>query len=161
MSENEYNEDVTPDDLLSDFRGKGIFPILIFTVLVHGVVLLGSSVPWMMETLFTSVDEDASEEERMKEAVREASGSLREIADKYGLHPEELSSQFTKKEKPKPAATQTPTDKEAPATGTPSAPTTPTDPEEPKSSIEQELEAKATGPALPAIPQEEEEDLFK
>jgi len=97
----------------------------------------------------------------MKEAVREASGSLREIADKYGLHPEELSSQFTKKEKPKPAATQTPTDKEAPATGTPSAPTTPTDPEEPKSSIEQELEAKATGPALPSIPQEEEEDLFK
>ena len=161
MSENEYKQDVTPDDLLSDFRGKGIFPILIFTVLVHGVVVIGSSVPWMMETLFSSVDEDASEEERMKEAVREATGSLREIADKYGLHPEELSSQFTKKETPKPAATPTPTDKEAPATGTPSAPTTPAEPEEPKSAIEKELEAKATGPALPAILQEEEEDLFK
>ena len=52
MSKKLKDNDITSDDLLSDFRGKGLFPILIFTVLVHGVVLLGSSVPWMMENLF-------------------------------------------------------------------------------------------------------------
>ena len=45
MSKNLKDNDITSDDLLLDFRGKGLFPILIFTVLVHGVVLLGSSVP--------------------------------------------------------------------------------------------------------------------
>lgn len=161
MSKNEYKQDVTPDELLSDFRGKGLFPILIFTVLVHAVVVLGSSVPWMMDTLFSSVDEDASEEDRMKEAVREATGSLRDIADKYRLHPEELSSQFTKKGKSNPASTQTQDEGKAPTAGTTETPTTPTEPEEPKSAIQKELEVKATGPALPSIPQETEEDLFK
>ena len=38
MSKKLKDNDITSDDLLSDFRGKGLFPILIFTVLVHGVV---------------------------------------------------------------------------------------------------------------------------
>jgi hypothetical protein len=161
MNDNQYNNDVTPDDLLSDFRGKGIFPILVFTVFVHTVVLLGSSVPWMMETFLGSVDKDATEEERMKGAVQEATGSLRDIAEKYGLHPEELSSQFTRKEKPSPATAKVQDNGDAPSDGTPDQSAPSTDPEEPKSAIEKELEVKATGPALPAIPKEEEEDLFK
>ena len=99
MSENTQNNDLNPDDLMSDFRSKGLLRIIIFTFVIHGVVLLGSSVPWMYDSLFSSVDENASEEERIKEAVREATGSLKDIAEKYGIHPEELSSQFSKKDK--------------------------------------------------------------
>jgi hypothetical protein len=40
-------------------------------------------------------------------------------------------------------------------------PVTSTEPEEPKSAIQKELEVKATGPALPAVPNDTEEDLFK
>jgi len=160
MNENPYDNDVTPDDLMSDFRGKGIFGIFIFTFLVHAVVLLGSSVPWMMETLFSSVDDKASEEERIKEAVREATGSLRDIAEKYGIHPEELSSQFTKKDKTSQSGKQTQEEAE-PSTLKTTTPVTSTEPEEPKSAIQKELEVKATGPALPAVPNDTEEDLFK
>ena len=99
MSENTQNNDLNPDDLMSDFRSKGLLRIIIFTFVIHGVVLLGSSVPWMYDSLFSSVDENASEEERIKEAVREATGSLKDIAEKYGIHPEELSSQFSNKDK--------------------------------------------------------------
>ena len=99
MSENTQNNDLNPDELMSDFRSKGLLRIIIFTFVIHGVVLLGSSLPWMYDSLFSSVDENASEEERIKEAVREATGSLKDIAEKYGIHPEELSSQFSKKDK--------------------------------------------------------------
>ena len=99
MSENTQNNDLNPDDLMSDFRSKGLLRIIIFTFVIHGVVLLGSSVPWMYDSLFSSVDENASEEERIKEAVGKPTGSLKDIAEKYGIHPEELSSQFSKKDK--------------------------------------------------------------
>ena len=159
MNENPSNNDVTPDDLMSDFRGKGIVPILIFTVFVHGVLLLGSSVPWLLETIGGGVDQDIAEEERMKEAVREATGSLRDIAEKYGIHPEELSSQFSKGSKPAPAVAKEETKPEPPA-NTVTPPATPT-PNEPQSAIEKELNVEAKGPAVPAIPEEKEEDLFK
>ena len=70
MSENTQNNDLNPDDLMSDFRSKGLLRIIIFTFVIHGVVLLGSSVPWMYDSLFSSVDENASEEERIKDIAR-------------------------------------------------------------------------------------------
>lgn len=160
MNNNSNNQDITPDDLLNDFRGKNFFSIFILTVNVHTVLLVGTSVPWLMDRFNGGVDKEASEEVRMKDAVREATSSLREIADKHGIHPEELSSQFTKGSKPasRPVTKQSAETKPAPDTDTPK-PTTPTD--EPKSSIEKELEVEAKGPAVPAIPQETEEDLFK
>ena len=144
---------------MSDFRGKGLVPIVIFTILVHGVLLLGSSVPWILETIGGGVDKDIAEEERMKEAVREATGSLRDIAEKYGIHPEELSSQFTKGAKPAVAKEPTPTEPPANTVTPPATPTPPTN--EPQTAIEKELNVEAKGPAVPAIPEEKEEDLFK
>ena len=161
MSENTQNNDLNPDDLMSDFRSKGLLRIIIFTFVIHGVVLLGSSVPWMYDSLFSSVDENASEEERIKEAVREATGSLKDIAEKYGIHPEELSSQFSKKDKKGSA----PVTSQERTTGSTSGNTDQSqskdDEDKPKSSIQKELEIKATGPELPSIPKEKEEDLFK
>ena len=115
----------------------------------------------MMENLFSSVDENASEEKRIQEAVREATGSLRDIADKYGIHPEELSSQFTKKDKQVPTSTTTQAKPETTTSETPVEVDPNSTQDQPKSAIEKEIEVKATGPSLPAIPQQEEEDLFK
>jgi len=161
MSKNTQNNDLHPDDLMQDFRSKGILRIIIFTFVIHGVVLLGSSVPWMYDSLFSSVDENASEEERIKEAVREATGSLKDIAEKYGIHPEELSSQFSKKDKKGSA----PVTSQERTTGSTSGNTDQSqskdDEDKPKSSIQKELEIKAKGPELPSIPKEKEEDLFK
>jgi len=161
MSENTQNNDLNPDDLMSDFRSKGLLRIIIFTLVIHGVVLLGSSLPWMYDSLFSPVDENASEEERIKEAVREATGSLKDIAEKYGIHPEELSSQFSKKDKKGSA----PVTSQERTTGSTSGNTDQSqskdDEDKPKSSIQKELEIKAKGPELPSIPKEKEEDLFK
>jgi hypothetical protein len=161
MSENTQNNDLNPDDLLTDFRSKGLFPIIIFTFVIHGVVLLGSSVPWMYDSLFSSVDESASEEERIKEAVREATGSLKDIADKYGIHPEELSSQFSKKDKKGSAPVTSQERKNSSTSGKADQSQSIDEGNKPKSSIEKEIGIKAKGPALPSIPKEKEEDLFK
>jgi transposase-like protein len=159
MNDYPSKNDVTPDDLMSDFRGKGIAPILIFTVFIHAVLLLGTSVPWLMETFTGGVDKNVAEEERMKDAVREATGSLRDIAEKYGIHPEELSSQFTKGAKPAPAVSKAETPAEPPADAVEPSATPPAI--EPQSAIEKELNIEAKGPAVPAIPEPKEEDLFK
>jgi hypothetical protein len=161
MSENTQNNDLNPDDLLTDFRSKGLFPIIIFTFVIHGVVLLGSSVPWMYDSLFSSVDESASEEERIKEAVREATGSLKDIADKYGIHSEELSSQFSKKDKKGSAPVTSQERKNSSNSGNADQSKSTDEGDKPKSSIQKEIEAKARGPELPSIPEEQEEDLFK
>ena len=161
MSENIQNNDLNPDDLMSDFRSKGLLRIIIFTFVIHGVVLLGSSLPWMYDSLFSSVDENASEEERIKEAVREATGSLKDIAEKYGIHPEELSSQFSKKDKKGSARVTSQERTNGSISGNADQPQSKDGGDKPKSSIEKEIEIKANGPELPSIPKEKEEDLFK
>ena len=161
MSENTQNNDLNPDDLMSDFRRKGLLRIIIFTFVIHGVVLLGSSLPWMYDSLFSSVDENASEEERIKEAVREATGSLKDIAEKYGIHPEELSSQFSKKDKKSSAPATSQERTNSSKSGNADQSQSKDEGDKPKSSIEKEIEIKAKGPELPPIPKEKEEDLFK
>ena len=161
MSENTQNNDLNPDDLMSDFRSKGLLRIIIFTFVIHGVVLLGSSLPWMYDSLFSSVDENASEEERIKEAVREATGSLKDIAEKYGIHPEELSSQFSKKDKKGSARVTSQERTNSSISGNADQPQSKDEENKPKSSIEREIGIKAKGPELPSIPKEKEEDLFK
>ena len=161
MSENTQNNDLNPDDLMSDFRSKGLLRIIIFTFVIHGVVLLGSSVPWMYDSLFSSVDENASEEERIKEAVREATGSLKDIAEKYGIHPEELSSQFSKKDKKSSAPATSQERTNSSNSGKADQSQSKDEGDKPKSSIEKEIEIKEKGPELPSIPKEKEEDLFK
>ena len=161
MSENTQNNELNPDDLMSDFRSKGLLRIIIFTFVIHGVVLLGSSVPWMYDSLFSSVDENASEEERIKEAVREATGSLKDIAEKYGIHPEELSSQFSKKDKKGSARVTSQERTNSSISGNADQPQSKDEENKPKSSIEREIGIKAKGPELPSIPKEKEEDLFK
>jgi hypothetical protein len=88
----------------------------------------------------------------MASAVREATTSLREIAEQHGVKPQDLSSQFAggKPKASKVPAKSSKTPGEVPAG----------DPEKVKSAIEQEIEKVETGPEQPGV-EDEEDDLFK
>jgi outer membrane biosynthesis protein TonB len=145
----ENNPETTPDQLLDTFRGRGLKTIILFTIAVHLVILLLTSVPYFMRTVAGKDTANLSEEERVKLAMKEATSSLRQIAEAHGLRPQDLSSRLDG------AAPRAPREEAAPVV----APATPAEEEKPKSEIEKEIEKVKEGPAAPPI--EEEVDLFK
>ena len=140
--------DVSPDLLLVKFQGRSLIPLTIFSVVVHAVVLIGTSVPYFVSEVLRKNTAGMSDKEKMEIATREATEALREIAREHGLNPQDLSDKFT-------------TRPSSPATGpkvpTPVEPEKPAEPEREKSDYEKDLETKSDGPAVPSV----EEDLFK
>jgi hypothetical protein len=150
------NKETTPDQLLEAFRGRSIKSIVIFTLIVHIVIIGGASVPYFIKKIAGDAASELSEQERTDLAIREATSTIRDIAAKHGIKPQDLSSSLAGKA-PKAPKAETPTSEEEPP-----APPTET-PEDPKSAIEQELEVQKVGPEVPSIPVEEasDDDLFK
>lgn len=154
-------EKASPDELLESFKGHSIKKIVVFTVIVHAVLILGTSASYFYERLVGADSEGMSEEQRMEEAVREATASIRAIAEKYEVKPQELSNAFTDK-KPKAPVEESDETPEADVPPTPPEGGTDTstgteDPDKPLSTIEKELQKKEEGPVVPL----EEVDLFK
>lgn len=159
-------KETTPDELMSQFRGRSMKSMVLFTVVVHVVIIFGSSVPWLMKLFIgddvTKLDENA----RMELAVKEATSSLRKIAESHGLQPQQLGDRIkggnatapAPKDSEEPAKPEEPAAQPPPETTTPD-PQPPTTPERPKSEIEKQLEKKVPGPTTPPI--DEAEDLFK
>lgn len=153
----EQRTETTPDQLLDTFRGRGLKTVIIFTIVVHVVVLLATSAPYLIRTFGAGAKMKMSETERMDLAVKEAMASLKTIAESHGVKPQDLGSRLggsaprapQEEAAPPPAATPEKTG-EAPAAS---------EPEKPKSEIEQQIEKTKEGPAVPAV--EEEVDLFK
>jgi hypothetical protein len=150
------NEEITPDQLLETFRGSSMKSIILFTVAVHVVVLIGTSVPYLWKSVAGGDSSKLSEKERMEIAAREATSSLHEIASKHGVRPEDLSSNFAGKT----SATPPKEIAKPESPGNTEADNAPEAGDAPKSVIEKELDVKEAGPKLPAI-EEEKEDLFK
>ena len=152
--------ETSPDELLDTFRGRGLKSILIFTVVIHVVILLGTSIPFLWKRIAGEDTSELSEEERTQLAVKEATVSLRKIAETYKIRPQDLSNQLAggrpKATTPKPAATDG--DDPSPESETPASEG---DPEDPKSAIEEEIEKVEDGPEVPPIPEEEDVDLFR
>lgn len=156
--------DPSPADLLSNFNGRSLKSIILFTLVVHALLLLGTGGPYLWRSLFGADRSKLSESERADLAFKEASASMRRIAEEHGIKPQDLGNRFSNPvsaPSPAPAAAAAPDDGKvdtapAPAAGTPKAEVP--EPEEPKSAIEQELKKAVPGPAVPAI---EDEDLFK
>lgn len=145
---------VSPDELMSDFRGRSLVKIVIFTVLVHLFILAIFSPGYIKAQVFgesEQVDEEVAElsdEEKLDKAQKDGKAALREVADKYGLTVKELREQL---------------DAEPPTAATavdPAADATTVDPDEPGSQIEQDLEVQVEGPKVPDLSVDEEEDLF-
>lgn len=152
------NKETTPDQLLEAFRGRSLKSIIIFTLIVHLVIIGGTSVPYFIKTAAGKSDSKLSEQERADIATREATAALREIATKHGIKPQDLSSRLAGGA-PKAPKAETPATTEEP--GTPET-VSPEEGKTPKSAIEEQLEVKEDGPTVPSIPTEEatEEDLF-
>lgn len=139
------SEETTPAELLEIFRGSSLKSIVIFTVAVHLVVLLATSGSYLAKR--SADNSKKSDKDRMESAVEEANVSLRTIAEKHGLKPQDLSNRF-KDGPPKAVPEPAETPKEV----------KPIEPEKPKSAIEKEIEKVAPGPTLPNV---KDEDLFK
>ena len=93
MAQNNTNE-TTPDELLDTFKPLSLKKIVLFTVAVHAVLLLGTSVPFLLKKFSGGDSAALSEEERVELAVKEASASLREIAKAHGIKQQDLGSRF-------------------------------------------------------------------
>jgi hypothetical protein len=155
------SQETTPDQLLESFRGRSFKSIILFTVIVHVVVIGGTSVPYFIKSASGKSDSKLNEAERTEIAAREATSALRDIATKHGLKPQDLSSRIAgsapsaapKEEAPE----ETPAPKEEPTT------MPPVETEKPKNGIEQQLDIKEDGPKVPPVPTEEasDDDLFK
>jgi len=159
--------ETTPDQLLESFRGRSFKSIILFTLIAHLVVIVGSSIPYFVKSVTGKTDSTLSEQERLDLAAREANSTLRDIAAKHGLKPQDLSARLSG-DTPAATAKELTTTPPAPATDKPTTPTpepaTPsTDAEKPKSAIEEKIEVKKEGPTVPPVPSEEanDEDLFR
>ena len=146
---NQSNHDeISPDELMENFRGRSLKSIILFTVVIHAILLLGTSIPFLKKSIMGRDTSGLSEQERMELAMKEATQSLRDIAEEHGLNVQDISGNFTDGS-PKRASQKAP---EAPA----SDPKVP----EPESSIQKELKVKSDGPDVPKV-EDDEEDLFK
>ena len=159
--------ETTPDQLLESFRGRSFKSIILFTFIAHLVVIVGSSIPYFVKSVSGKTDSTLSEQERLDLAAREATSTLRDIAAKHGLKPQDLSARLSG-DTPAAAAKEPTTTPPAAATDKPTTPnpepaTPPTEGEKPKSDIEEKIEVKKEGPTVPPVPTEEadDEDLFR
>jgi len=180
----QYDE-VSPDALMRDFRGRSIIGLLAFTVLIHAVIVGAIGFGYFkekVEEVFLANDASAvSEEEQLNLAVEELTTALNEIADRHDLTPRELSARLaeggtkspaTTTAKPEEPAGENPPDADAPATdpvathpgpSEPSVTDTTSESETPGSTIEETLGTTEAGPELPDLPPAlppEDDDLF-
>jgi len=144
---------VSPDELMSDFRGNSLVKIVVFTVVVHIFILALFSPGYIKAQVFGESEEideavaELSDEEKLDKAQKDGKAALREVADKYGLTIKQLREQLDVE----PAAA---------ATTDPASEATTDAPDQPASAIEQELDVEVEGPKVPDLSVDEEEDLF-
>lgn len=148
-----------PDDLMNHFQGRSLKTIIIFTIIVHLVIILGTSVPYFIG-MFGDPNKGLSEEERTQIAVKEANETLARIAKSHGLQAQQLRSQMAGgASRPKPAET---TEGDTAAPPTTEGDTTPPAEGEIRgnSEVEQALQQKLDPPKdLPPV--NNTDDLFK
>ena len=156
--------EISPDALMSDFRGRPVMSILTFTVIAHLLFIGFFSLGYLRNQVFGESNSSLSEEERLDQAMEEATRSLRKIAERHGIQPQDLSEQFANRSsgssKSSPPGKKPPI---SPETATqPVAQPRETSMDSSDSAIEKELKKKAKGPDLPSLnPIEDEDDLFK
>ena len=141
---------------MKGFEGRSLKSILLFTIVIHAVLLIGTSVPYLFGAVAGEDTSELSEEDRLQAATKEATAAMREIAERYQLQPQELSSRFADGT-PK-APTAAPEETGNGAESTPESNPEEAEGEEPGSLIEEEINKAEKGPELPPV---EDEDLFK
>jgi hypothetical protein len=136
----------------------------IMALVVHAVVILATSIPWLRETFMGSATAGMTEEQKLEAAVREATSKISAIAKEHGVSPQELGARFGGNGKTAGPASKQPAEKSpaaaptttssAPAVTEPSAgpPVSPDAPPTPAPAV-------PPGPSLPAV--DDNVDLFQ
>ncbi len=150
---NEMNSEATPESLMENFKGPKFVSLAILTVVVHVVIILGTSFPFLVGKLGGS--SKLSKEERIKLAVEEATIEIRKIAEDYELNPQEISDQFAGKSRASRAAEENPNAPEEPVEKPDDASGEPPE----KSAIELKIEEKKEGPKVPTF-EDKKDDIF-
>lgn len=83
-----------PEDLMRDFRGGGLMRFVVLAVVVHAVVILATSIPWLRETFMGSATAGMTDEEKLQAAVAEATSKISAIAKEHGVSPQDLGARF-------------------------------------------------------------------
>jgi len=160
-------DDLTPESLMDKFKGPGLMKIVMVTVVFHLVVLVGFSLGFINKAIFGEDTSKLSKDERVEKAMADTTTALREIADEYGLNPQDISAQFTKggsrtvKKSMTAMDTKSATDKNLDDLKKSVDTTKPAgdgQSEQPKSALEKQLEKAVDGPDMPGV--DEEEDIF-
>lgn len=166
-------DSVSPDALLSDFRGLSLSKILIFTIVFHLVFLTIFSPGYLYGLVVGSGTDAMTEQEKVDEAVREMTAEARALADRYGIDSQELVKRFSEGRKPT-AAPTAPTseganqadDNAAPTGGMTVETTTTTVTEQGAdagrevSEYEKTLEVEEQGPVVPDLIPDNDDDMF-
>lgn len=87
-------DDIAPDALLEHFKGTSLVKMVMATVLFHGVVVLGTSVPFLKTSLLGDDIATLTREQKLQKAVGEATSAMRKIAEANGLNPQDISNTF-------------------------------------------------------------------
>ena len=91
-----HTQPVSPDTLMSDFRGKPIVAIVIFTLIAHGLFIGVFSLGYLRDQVLGEDTSSLSEDERMDIALDEGTKALREIAERHNLSVQDLSNRSAK-----------------------------------------------------------------
>jgi len=153
---NGNNNELAPDTLLERFQGVGLKRIAIFTLVVHVVVIGGSSLPYLAKSVFGANRAGMTRDERIQAAVKEATAAIRDIAADYQLNSQEISDQFSGGRSRAAAAAAVEAEPEETQTTVTEEATAESEAERPKSEIEMAIEVEAEGPAAPTF----DDDIF-
>ena len=159
-----------PEDLMRDFRGGGILRFTLIAIVIHAVVILATSVPWLQKNLMGENTASMTEEQKLETAVKEATASLQAIAKEHGVRPQDLGSRFGATGKPSTAGGEPKesTPPQPPAAGSPpvtpppggsAPPSAGAPPAGPSGDTPPAAPPVPPGPTLPAV--DDNVDLFK
>ncbi len=147
---------ISPDELMSDFRGHSLVKIMVFTLVLHVLVFALFSPGYLKRLVFGESPEpsepiaDLTDQQRMDKAQKEGDSVLREIADRYGLTLTQLKAQLAS-EKARASIDPAKTAEQVPPS---------TDKPDPASPIERDITIQIDGPVVPDLSADDEEDLF-
>lgn len=143
-----------PEDLMRDFRGGGLMRFVVLALVVHAVVILATSIPWLRETFMGSATAGMTDDQKLDAAVREATSKISAIAKEHGVSPQELGARFGGNGKASTPASK-PTAEKPPAT----TPEPPAGQAPPVDAPPTPAQAVPPGPSMPAV--DDNVDLFK
>lgn len=134
---------------MDNFKGPGLVRMIMLTVIVHVLVMTLTSIPFLKKSIMGTDTSKMTREEKIAQAVTDATSALRKIAAEHGVNPQDISDQFTSagSRTEKQAVLETAVKKEPAGDTAKKEPA----PDKPQSAVEKELEKAAEGPKMPAV----------